>query len=441
MTHMNPALLRAVMMRNRQQEIAQAAQIYNLDLSRAQIEEAQLRRFNKVWTYCLNEVPFYQAWAKEHSLPPQLQHIRELGMFPILTKEIVVERTDEIFQQGFITDAFVTGGSTGIPARYPKGPRDYLTNYAQTYAGRNWWDIQPFDPYLHIWGHAHLFGGDGLTGKIQKLKRQVADTLINAVRVNAYDMSPQGLESHYQALLRQNPFYITGYTSAVFKLARHIEAQGGLKQKISNLHAAVVTSETVTQADVNVISRVLGVSVIIEYGSVEMGTMATSRNGSWPLQVLWQTFAIRLPGMSGELNVTTLSDRLFPLINYTVGDRGVAEDIVDGNVLTLAAVTGRNKDVVVMATQDGQPLELSPILPVHILKGEPGIHAVQFRQDTPNRLRIFLAGNGELPLEQLTRMFVGHMQDDHPDFDTGSVVLEQVEQPLLNKKGAQALFV
>jgi phenylacetate-coenzyme A ligase PaaK-like adenylate-forming protein len=434
------SLLRGALFRDRQREVARYEQRYGLDLDRAEIERFQAERLNTIWRYCLDEVPFYRSWAAEHGLPERISSLADLKGFPVLTKAVIVERGDEVFQGGAIDLAYSTGGTSGVPARYPRGKRDALGTYANTYTGRGWWGIKPFDSYLHIWGHAHLFGGEGLSGKVQKLKRRAADGLVNAVRVNGYDMTAEAIESHYMVLLQRNPTYVVGYTSAIFRLARHIEARGEGVASLTKLRAVVVTAETVTRADVDLISGVFQVPVIIEYGAAETGVMATSRGSSWPLQVLWQSFIVSVAD-GGEMAVTTLNDRLFPLINYAIGDRTEGGDLVDGNALTLDAVTGRSKDVVVVSTTNGEHLELSAILPVHILKSQQGVTAVQFRQEGPGTLRIYLSADRELVLNDVTATFTAHLSRDHATYDPGSVAFEQSSEPMLTKAGKQALFV
>lgn len=431
--------LRSVLLRDRQRFVAKQAELYAQDLSRAEVEQYQLDRFNAVWAYCLAEVPFYQVWTAEHGLPSRLGSLSELRAFPLLTKADIVNRADEVFQHGKITAAYSTGGSSGEPARYPRGERDADASYANVYAGRAWWGIRPFDSYLHLWGHSHLFGGGGLSGRLVKAKRKLQDAMVNAVRVNAYDMTPEALQSHYEALVRANPVYMVGYTSAVFKLARHIESTGADVTGLTKLKAAVVTAETVTKADADLISRVLHAPVVVEYGAAETGVMALSRGDSWPLQVMWQNNILSI--VDGDIAVTTLTDRLFPMINYAIGDRAEGGDVVDGNALSLGTVTGRAKDVVTVATTDGRRLDLSPILPVHILKQEPGITAVQFRQEGPTSVRVFLSANRDLTLDGVARVFTGNMLKDHPNYDPASIQFELVDSPVLTRAGKQALFV
>jgi len=435
------SILRSILLPGRQIILAEEVEAYASETSRVAVEKYQIEKFNDIWRYCLSEVPFYRGWADRHRLPESVENLAELQSFPKLTKADLVERADEVFQHGRIQLAYSTGGSTGTPTRFPRAVSDTPSFYANTYAGRSWWGIRPFDSYVHVWGHAHLFGAEsGLPGRVVKARRAIADRLANAVRLNAYDMSDSAIEGHVQATLKRNPSYIVGYTSAVFRLARHIQAHHeGATSRLTNLRGVIVTAETVTRADADLIGKVFGVPVVTEYGAAETGVIACSRGGTWPLQVLWRSFIVSI-GSDSELAVTTLTEREFPLINYAIGDRAEGGDVANGNALTLDAVLGRSQDSVTFSKSDGQLLELSAILPVHLLKSEPHVTAVQLRQETEGHVRVFLSATEPLDLDSVSATFADKLRSDHAGFDRTSVVLEQVDSPLLTKAGKQALF-
>ena len=206
----------------RHQALARKIALYDEDRDRAWIERQQLRRFNDVWAYCLASVPFYRSWHREHGLPERIDRLADLRGFPQLTKEILIARQDEIFQHGRIREAYTTGGSTGQPTRYPRGAGEVNSRWVDAYLGRHWAGVRPTDPTVLLWGHSHLFGS-GLPGRLAHLRRRLADLVVNVTRVNAYDLSEPSLRAHYLAVRRRDPVTITGYTSAVFKLARYIE--------------------------------------------------------------------------------------------------------------------------------------------------------------------------------------------------------------------------
>lgn len=420
--------------RRRTAEIQKRQSLYRSFSSRIEIEAYQVNAFNTTWKYCLEEIPFYRSWAEEHNLPEKIEAIADLRAFPRLTKQDIVSRTDEIFQYGRITDAYSTGGTTGTPARYPRGARDSDQIYADVYLARDWWGLAPFDRYVHLWGHSHLFAGK----KLPVIARHASDWLIGAKRLNAYDLSPSAIASYVTELVRHNPRFIVGYTSAIFKLARHLES-AQIALALPRLRAIILTAETATEADVDLISRVFSSPVIIEYGAAEVGNMAVSKEKTWRMQVLWTSCVLRIDS-NNDILVTTLNERLFPLINYDIGDRAIATDILNDNALELSRVLGRSMDTVRVLKNNGDILQLSAILPVHILKSSRAITAVQFRQDE-NALHIFITATKPLDLEHLHQAFSLELKKDHPTADCSSIVFHQIDFPILTRAGKQALFV
>lgn len=427
-------IARRLLLRDRQAEVARRSRAYAQQPDRDAVEAHQTAAFNRVWAYCLRQVPFYRAWAAEHDLPDRVRHVTDLRHWPVLTKQVVLARHDEVFQGCDPTAAYGTGGTTGTPARYPRGPQDAVGSYADTYSGRAWWGLRPFDPYVHLWGHSHLFGGS----RTARVRRALADRAVNAVRLDAYDLSDEALARDLAAVVRTDPVYLVGYTSAVFRLARHVESTGA-RLRLRRLRAVVVTAETASAADVDVVGRVFRVPVVIEYGSGETGTLATSRGSTWPLHVLWAGCVVQLDAHD-DVVVTTLNDRLFPLVNYATGDRAEPGDVRDGNALTLARVLGRRQEVMRVRDVDGRTLELSLILPVHILKLQHGVTAVQFRQ-TDDLLTIFLSGTQPLDLDAVAASFARELRRDHPGFDPRSVAFRQIASPVLTPAGKHAVFV
>ncbi|TDB79766.1 phenylacetate--CoA ligase family protein [Micromonospora sp. KC721] len=432
------ALPGRVLLAGRHRRLARAIARYDECPDRAEIERRQVRRFNEIWAYCLAEVPFYRSWRREHRLPERIDRPAALWSFPPLTKEVLIARQDEVFQGGRIVDAYTTGGSTGQPTRYPRGAGEAGDRWVDAYLGRHWAGIRPTDPSLLLWGHAHLFGS-GLRGRVAQTRRRAADAVMNITRLNAYDLSEPALWAHHAALLRHDPVSLQGYTSAVFRLARHIEGNRLDLPAPRRLRAVVLCAETASDADVALVERVFGASAVIEYGTAETGVLAMSRGGTRDISVFWDSFTA-LVDDAGELHVTTLNPRLFPLVHYAVGDRVVPRDVVDGNVLALQAVLGRRQDVVRVVSARGV-LDLSAILPVHILKSYPGIVGVQFHQVRPDELRIHLEADHRLDLAAVTHHFTRELRRDHPDFVESSVSFTQTSEPARTTAGKHALFV
>jgi len=422
----------------RRRRLERKIALYSKPLSRAEIERIQVERFNKMWAYCLTGVPFYRSWRKEHGLPSGISRPSDLRNFPMLDKELLISRSAEVFAGGSTKQAYSTGGSTGQPTKFPRGRGESTDRWANNYLGRAWRGVQPFEPQVLLWGHSHLFG-DGIGSRVARLKRDVADRLVNITRLNAYDLSEPALRGHYEAIRSRQPVMLVGYTSAVFKVARFIERNALDLGDMTRLRAVILTAETASDADIAMIERVFGARAVIEYGAAETGLMAMAREQARPIQVIWDSF-ICLVADDGSLAVTTLDDRLFPLVNYAIGDRVEPTDIVDGNAFAFQSILGRRQEIVQVDSARGT-LDLSPILPVHILKTLPGIVGVQFRQERPDALHIYVQADHELDLDAVSAYFARELRKDHPDLRAESITFHQVTDQGRTRAGKHALFV
>jgi phenylacetate-CoA ligase len=212
----------------------------------------------------------------------------------------------------------------------------------------------------------------------------------------------------------------------------------GLSVQMNRLRGVVLTSETVSDADIDAVERVFRAPAIIEYGAAETGVIAYSRDKTRPLQVFWDTF-ICLRDAVGIVSLTTITPRLFPLVNYQIGDVVGGCDVADGSVLTFDSVLGRRQDVIKVAAIDGRELVLSAILPVHILKGYGGVRSVAFEQHDAS-VSVFVETDGALDTDDIASYFAHELRKDHPDFDPHSVRLLQTYEQQKTPAGKHRLF-
>lgn len=433
-----PRRIRRQVLRERLEAVEAQIALYSTIAERSEIERYQLARVNAVWKRCVDEIPFYRRWATQHSLPRAIRSLKELVDFPSLTKNDIVENSTLIFRSGEIRDAYVTGGSTGTPVRYPKGRNDAVGVYAGLFAARSWWGIEPFDRYVHFWGHAHLFGEGRRQRAVARLRRRLADAFVNGVRLDAYDLTAERLQSHRSALTRVRPSFVVGYTSTVYRLARAIEEAGFSPDEFASVRNVILTSETVTPADVEVIGRVFGANVVNEYGAAETGNVAVSRGTTDRLQVLWASHIV-LADEAGNLRITTLENREFPLINYAIGDQGHGDAI--GNVLELSAIKGRLHDVLSVAAQGGGIIHFGARLPIHILKTLKGVLGVQFRQIDQSRLEVLVHAVPSVDMSSVSRKLESALTDEFPSLDWAAVSVRRVGEPVLTAAGKLRVIV
>lgn len=405
--------------RTRLNRLEEKKNIYNKLLNPQNIYSYQTEQFNKIWEKAYQEIPFYQQWKEQYQLPNKISTLDELKCFPALTKKDIQKNQSLIFGHLKNYSVISTGGSTGEPVKFPTSQQEREEIYAGLYLARSWWGFKPFDKVAIFWGHSHLFGS-GLRGKINQIKRSISDWLVNSTRFNAYDTSFHTLSRYMKELKRYNPQWIIGYTSTLYKLSKYTQ-ENGFNINLTNLKGVIVTSETVTRADIDMIQDVFKVPCIIEYGMAETGVMAYSKNNT-ELQFLWDHFI----GTTDQniLHVTTLDSRVFPLINYRTDDAIESNDNI--SILTIKAITGRKQDILKVATSISF-LELSGILMVHILKNFPDIYDIQFQQLPNNIIKILFTSPKKISLVDIKIYFLKNLRINHPEILDSSVIFEQTQ--------------
>jgi phenylacetate-coenzyme A ligase PaaK-like adenylate-forming protein len=414
--------------------------LYNKTIDNAEIIERQMRRFNTVWEHCHKTIPFYKQWRVKYDLPVRISSVRDLDRFPVLTKRVIQDHQGIIFQNGGIRHHRSTGGSTGEPTRFPFSSRELAPTYADMYVGRSWYGIRPLDHMLLFWGHAHLFG-TGVRGTLNNYRRKVYDYVLTIRRLSAYDMTTDTIARYVDVYRRDDKVrVIVGYTSCIYKLAKYMYENDLRLGKKDGLKAVIATSETVTKADIELLGEVFYVPVAIEYGMAETGVVAYSRETPWNIRILWDSFIMTV-GRDKVMRITTLYDKLFPLINYDSGDIAEIGEEVDGSVLQVASIVGRKREILGIGTIEGGFVEVSGILIVHILKAYPHIFSIQSEQIAPNRVRVLLVADRALDLGHVKAYFLKEIRRDHETIDGHCVELNQVDSMAKTIAGKEYVVV
>ncbi len=428
-------LIRNIVFKHRIKLLNERISIYDRILSNESIYEYQINKFNLQWRKIILDNEFYKYWHAKHNLPNQIADLSELKDFPILTKKDIQDHYDLIFSNIPNCRTVSTGGSTGEPTQFPTSRFEQLNNYANTYTGRGWCNISPLDETVLFWGHSHLFGS-GIQGQYKQLKRSLSDYLVNIKRLNAYDLTVTTIDKYYQIIKKSNPIVILGYTSSIYKLAKYIKENGLNVGDKSNLAAIIATSETVSSGDVGLIEEVFGVPCVVEYGMAETGVIAYSKSDAMDLRIFWDSF-IAFKDRRNILNITTINDRLFPLVNYRTDDIISTND--NCSILKMSSVNGRNKDIVKIIS-NGKVYELSGILLIHALKLYNGIFEIQFIQKQQGRVKIEFIANIEMNVTDVLNYFIKNINVDFPDIKKDCFDIVQVNFITKTIAGKQKLI-
>lgn len=406
-----------------------------------QIVQRQIGRFNGIWLKALSTSNFYKDWARKHGLPSKISSVADLKQFPALTKEIIRDHQDQVSRDVANADDlyFVsTGGSTGVPTRFPTTKAEKDIEYANTYLGKSWWGIEPFDQVVQLWGHSHVFGA-GWRGKLKELRRRLYDYAIRTHRLNAYNMSENRIRQYAEEIAEQAPEVVIGYTSAVFKVAQYAKTNNIVLQN-PKLKGVIVTAETATGADIALLDEIFGTATIIEYGMAETGVVAYSRGATAQCAILWDSFLCH--EVDGELLVSTIYDRCFPLINYRTGDLLADPVNSDGSVLRFSNIRGRAQESLTLFAADRHDVYLvSGILIVHIVKAYPGIYSVSSLQVSRGIIHILISAANKVNVDDLTPYIYSILSDEFGPVAGGAISVVRTEMAKSSVAGKDLVVV
>ena len=314
----------------------------------------QVDAFNQVWKGATTRFRFYADWQRRYGLPDQVSDLAALRDFPVLRKADIEASLETIAQDASPCRFVGTGGSTGPSCWFPRSDEDDRLLHSNMYLGRSWAGIRPGDDIVLIWGHDHLYGF-GAKGRIVKAKRRAMDWLIGTRRLDVYRLDDESVAAYFAAICSRPGAVVVGYVSAIRKLLQFIE-QSGADGRAARVRSVIFCSETVFPKDIERVRTILGSTPLIEYGMGETGVMAYSRPDSTALSFFWDAFHCHVAA-GGELVVTTLQPRHFPLINYGTGDR--VEALEGGTTLPFrcARIVGRTRDLIGLRLRDGRIVE------------------------------------------------------------------------------------
>lgn len=429
-------LIKNLIFKKRIELISQKKKMYNNTVSKEFIYQYQLKLFNEQWKNIIKNNSFYKYWKNIHSLPKQINSLEQILEFPKLTKRIIQDNQELIFDNVQNYKVINTGGSTGEPTKFPTFQEEQINNYANAYLARGWFGVSPLDEIFLFWGHSHLLGG-GIKGYLNNIRRFIYDALINTKRLSAYDLSIDTLKANHKTLSKSNPVLIIGYTSTIFKLAKYIKENNLSIGNKSKLKGIVITSETVSKVDVDLIEEIFGVKCIIEYGMAETGVIAHSSKITRGMNFFWDSF-IGIKGIDNILYLSTIHKKAFPLINYKTEDLIVTKNNL--SITVVDSITGRSKDVLKVYSA-GKIFQISGIFLIHALKSYKGIYEIQFAQKKDYKVKISFTSNKALDIIKVSNYFIKNLRFDFPKIHEGCFIFEQVKSLEKTISGKQRVFV
>ncbi|GAA0872775.1 phenylacetate--CoA ligase family protein [Gangjinia marincola] len=270
---------------------------------------------------------------------------------PILTKSDLQQPLEARLSDGFNPkNIYVnkTSGSSGHPFVFAKDKFCHALTWARINALYNQHGItNGVDKEARFYGIPKA----GVARKKERFK----DLMANRYRFSIFDLGVERLEKILIKFEKEPFVSINGYTSSVVLFGRYLDSKNIiLKDYCPSLKACIVTAEMLFPEDKTMLTKVLGVPVVNEYGASEVGIMAFTNpldefeidTSTLHLEVLDDHNIPVRYGEEGNIVVTSLFNKAHPIIRYKIGDRGIISPDSSAKKTILSDVKGRVDDII-----------------------------------------------------------------------------------------------
>jgi len=335
-------------------------------LARAEREKEESIALTRLLCYAGANVPYYRELFHTLRIDPRAIRSRtDLAELPLLTREIVSERYDDLVDPAHRGKNFKKGtsGSTGKPLKFEYSEDSEHWRQAVKLRGYSWAGYRP--------GRKAFFYWAAVSGGRPSLKVRLDRALRRETFFDSMKQDEAARRAALEILRRTRPEVIVCYTQSCAQFARWI-VDNRLRDWDDT--PVICGAEAVLHSDRAVLAKAFGPGIFETYGSREtmlMGAECEKHAGmhiseeNLLLEILRDGYGVS-PGESGDVVVTDLHNYGMPMIRYVNGDVAVFgsdETCPCGRGLRrLERVDGRRADT--MFDRDGNAI---PGIVFHVL--------------------------------------------------------------------------
>ena len=194
---------------------------------------------------------------------------------------------------------------------------------------------------------------------------------------------------------------------------------------MNKLKGVILTSESVNDIDIELVNKRLNTEVINEYGMAETGPIAYSYKKTNNIKIFWDSFIITTN--KDELVLSSIGQKLFPLINYSSEDKIIVDKSYKGSILTISKIEGKCRNILNIPSLNNRNEEISTILFDHIIKYYPDIFSIQYKQIN-NIVEIHVTSNKNLDLIKLKNHTELKLKEEFLNLDFSKIIFKQVSE-------------
>jgi phenylacetate-CoA ligase len=243
---------------------------------------------------------------------------------PILGKDDVIRHLDDLLADTADRSAAKighTGGSTGKPLAfwYDEAKHELMrAGMMRSYMLSGWRVGQKI---VNLWGARQDVAAGGVFAS------QLADFAAAEHTISAFEYSEAKLVEWARFIQSYRPVLLQGYASVLADLARVV-----IEQRLAmpaSLVGVYSTAEVLDDSQRALMQQAFGCKVYNQYGSREIPNIACEcREGSMHVFTDMVHLESLRTGDENRLLVTSLTNRLMPMIRYDIGDAG---RLIDGS--------------------------------------------------------------------------------------------------------------
>lgn len=288
---------------------------------------------NNMLNYAVNNTDYYKSF-----------NLNDLSTFPILTKEIIRARFDDLKSKDLSTRKWwinTSGGSTGEPVKFIQDKEYLMASRYTTYKEKQKLGYKFGDNFIKLWGDERE-----ILHNSQSLKNKIVNKIKNITFLNSFNMTQENMFKFIDEINNKQPKLIVAYAQSMYELAKFVE-QNNLS--IKNVGAIITSAGTLYPFMRETIEKNFNTKVYNRYGSREVGNIACEEpnidglviTDDIYLEIIDENGKKCKDGVEGDIVVTSLINYAMPLIRYNIGDRGIL-NTTKYSFPILEKVSGRN---------------------------------------------------------------------------------------------------
>jgi len=358
-------------------------------------------QFNKTLEtlqFASEHIPYYKKLFNDYGINvSDVKDFSDLKRLPFLTKEIIQKELNNLYTD--VVDkpvAYYTGGSSSVPMQMyaplsvSRAKEKVYTNATFMKVGHKYrqravslsargdadekngiyWEYQKIDNYLLV--------------SVNHLEKRYIKKIVNEIR-------------------RWKPKTFYGYPSAISLFIRSCHEMG--IETIEGISGVVLTSESVSWEDVDLIGKFFNASVVSHYGHTERVTSAYRVDrGDYHF---FNSYGL-VNNVDNQIIGTSFDNFVMPYINYSTNDYMGKVDYYDSTniVKSTTSIQGRIQESVV--TKDNTVIPILSIGAGHFSSYD-NIDKAQFYQDMPGKVTLRIQSNNQHNIDD--KLMIRQMQE------------------------------